>query len=174
MVIVSVWRPSLSALNRLPLGATTLVQVRLIQARMNESLQQLMHGSPKSVLTAFVQEFQSGWEELKAGSWAAIQAEKISDEELYGTIERAHKNLLSLESLSLECVANHLDIDSHELDILMTITHDLLVPIRTAKGLCEILITKEKAPDEPKVLQWLRQHLNGIDKIVKNLHAVFG
>ena len=139
---------------------------------MNESLQQLWHSSPKSVLTAFVQEFQSGWEELRAGSWAAIQTEKSSDEELYGAIERAHKSLLSLESLSQECVANHLDIDSHELDILMTITHDLLVPIRMAKGFCEILMMKEKAPDELQVLQWLRQHLNGIDKIVKNLCAV--
>ncbi len=131
----------------------------------------MTHGSP-SVLTALVHEFQSGWEELKADSWVAIQAEKISDEELYSTIERAHKNLLSLENLSQECVANHLDIDSHELDILMMITHDLLVPIRTAKGLCEILMMKEKAPDEPQVLQWLRRHLNRIDKIVKNLHVV--
>jgi hypothetical protein len=144
------------------------MQAGSIQAKMNESIRQLMHRSPRSVLATFVQNFQSGWEELRAGSWTAIQAENSPDEELHSAIERAHENLLSLESLSQECVANHLDIDSCELDILMTITHDLLVPLRHAKGFCAILMMKDE-PDKLQALQRLRQLLNGIDRIVKNL-----
>ena len=147
-----------------------MMQPKSIQAKMNESIRQLMHRSPQSVLETFIQNFQSEWEELKAGNWTAIQAENSPDEELHSAIERAYESLLSLESLSQECVANHLDIDSHELEILMLITHDLLVPLRHAKGFCAILMMKE-GPDKLQALQRLRQLLNGIDGIVNKLCA---